>query len=262
MLGSFKGCLLAVLLFPLFCSAGTVHYMVMEDQGRPFQIEDAGTAHSGIITDLVYEIFRDGPHSLVTHTFPYLRMRANMQSGEYPNWLRYGSPVWGPLNDNLSDQAVVQAENILLVRKDSGIAFHTIQDLFGHQLILMRGFSYRELEPYLKAKQISDIRATSFATAYEMLNRGRGAAVSDVKIRMRYNAHWLGLVPEEYEVLDFSSVIPNYEIFLNMDPQMDPEIESFINQRLSVLKASGFVETLLLKYGPSADQFRIIQPGQ
>lgn len=246
------------LIMPAVSVAGTVHYMVMEDQGRPFQIEDAGTDHSGIITDLVYEIFRDGPHELITHTFPYLRMRANMQSGEYPNWLRYGSPVWGPLNENLTDTPVIEAENILLVRKDSGIKFRSIEDIFGHQLILMRGFSYRELDPYLKAKKISDIRATSFANAYEMLNRRRGAGVSDVKIRMRYNAHWLGLKAEEYDVIDFSSVIPNYEIYLNMDPEMDPEIQQFINQRLNELKTAGFIDELLEIYAPNQADFSVV----
>ncbi len=247
---------LALLLcLPVSAFAATVNYMVMEAQGRPFQIEENGQNQRGIITDLVYEIFREGPHQLVTHTFPYLRMRMHMQSGEYPNWLRYGSPVWGPLNENLSELPVVQAQNILLVRRDSGIRFRSIEDLFGHQLILMRGFSYRELDPYLKASQIADLRVTSFAKAYEALDRGRGVGVSDIKIRMRYNAAWLGLNAEDYQVVDFSSIIPNYDIYLNMDPEMDPEVQVFINRRLKELKADGFIDRLVAEYAPNAEAF-------
>lgn len=67
---------------PVISQAEVVHYMEMAEQGGPFQIVDKEGKRSGIITDIVFEIFKNSPYKLKVHTWPYLRMRQNMRSGK------------------------------------------------------------------------------------------------------------------------------------------------------------------------------------
>ncbi|EOG7627376.1 amino acid ABC transporter, partial [Vibrio parahaemolyticus] len=43
-------------------------------------------------------------------------------------------------------------------------------------------------------------------------------------------------------------VIPDYSIYLAFSPEMKPEVQHFINQRLSDLKASGEIDNIVKHY--------------
>lgn len=222
--------------------------MEMAKQGGPFQIIDQDGSRSGIITDVVFEIFKNSPHQLKIHTWPYLRMKQNMKSGKYPGWLRYGAKAWGPMNDNLSDKPVIKVKNVLLVRKENPFKFSNIQDLFDNRIILIVGFSYRELKPYIQSKKIGEIRVKSFEKAYRAMDLDRGVGVPDMQVRMLYNLKTQGRDIQRYNIFDFSSVIKNYGIHLNMDPAISKDIQAFINTRLNTLLNSGFVDKTIKKY--------------
>ncbi len=230
--------------------AATVHYMAMLDQGAPFQIEVAGQPSSGIITDIVDEIFRGSAHRLEIHRLPVSRMHREIASGRYHNWIRYSAPTWGGANSNLSDDPILVAENVLVMARDARMPVTQLEDLFGQQLILVYGFSYPELKPYIDQGRIGVTWVKGYSQSYTALLEGRGIALSDIRVRMRYNLCRLGLERERYAALDFSQVMPDYRIHLNMDPEMDPDVQAFINTRLHELRENGFVDAVIRRYIP------------
>ena len=90
--------LISVVLFMLntsLANANKIDYYVIAEQARPFQIETKGADHSGIVTDIVKEVFKDSDHQLNYHTYPFNRMISILSSQDQGNWITYGSPHWG-----------------------------------------------------------------------------------------------------------------------------------------------------------------------
>ena len=57
-----------------YAMASEVNYYVIADQARPFQIEQQGEQHSGIVTDIVSAIFAESDYEVKYHTYPFKRM--------------------------------------------------------------------------------------------------------------------------------------------------------------------------------------------
>lgn len=239
---------LMLIIHSIGVQADTVNYLVMSKAGRPFQIEENGNHHEGIITDLVYEIFRNSKHTVVTHTFPYKRMQLYIQDQQFPNWLRYGSPDWGPLNSNLTDEPVFLAKNVIVSTKSRQFSYHTPSDLLNQRVILIFGFQYPGLEQLLLQKKIDDIRVKDFESAYIALDARRGEGVVDFETRAKYNLKSLGRNINDYDISYLGNVEKDFAVHLNMAPEISPELQAFINRRLNELKGEAFVEKLIKKY--------------
>ncbi len=65
-----------------YAMASEVNYYVIADQARPFQIEQQGEQHSGIVTDIVSAIFAESDYEVKYHTYPFKRMISVLEAGE------------------------------------------------------------------------------------------------------------------------------------------------------------------------------------
>ncbi len=70
--------------------ASEVNYYVIAEQARPFQIEQQGEQHSGIVTDIVSAIFAESDYEVKYHTYPFKRMISVLEAGGEENWVTYG----------------------------------------------------------------------------------------------------------------------------------------------------------------------------
>jgi len=242
---------LAILSINLGAIAAEFNYLVISKYARPLQIEDQGQNHRGIITELVQEIFKGSVHTLNIHTYPFKRMIRNINQGMHPNWINYGTPAWGePQGSNLSQVPILSIKHVFVTAQDSAFQFSSVEDLFGQRIILLLGFDYQGLDQYLEQDKIASQRVQSFEAAFGMLARKDRATVGfvDMEIRAKYNLASMGLAAKNYRLSDFSSTIANFELSLSMDPNMEPALSHFINQRLQQLIDEGFVEHLSNKY--------------
>lgn len=231
--------------------AEQIDYFVIEKQAEPFQIKGDEGTHHGIISDVITEIFRNSKYQINTHAYPYLRMVMHLESGRYKNWISYGSPDWeGPQGDNLSSVPIMQTQNILLSAKELGNSFDKLSDLNGKTVILMKGFSYPTLQDHIDRGEIVEQRVNSFNSAFGIIDRKlpQYAGLVTMDIRGRYNLKVSNRNIDNYVLSDFSTVIPSYQIYLSFSSEFNPEIKSFVNERLATLIASGFVEAVIEKY--------------
>jgi len=235
------------LLYAISATGQEVHYMVIEKQARPFQIEHAGKGHSGIITELVRKIFADSPYTLTIHTYPFNRMISVLQRQEHQNWLTFGSPAWQGLQaKNLSESPVIKVSHTLLSLNSSGYHFSGRDDLKGDNIILLHGFDYPGLEQYITDGTVNEFRVKDYPAAFRMLERGLSDfAFVEIDLRIRYNLKALNKDPSHFRSDDFSSVISDYPIHLAMSPTIDQSLEQFINHRLDELLTDGTVERLI-----------------
>lgn len=231
----------------------TVDYFVIAKHARPFQIEYQGDAHSGIVTELVHEIFADSPYTLKTHTYPFNRMIQMLQSGRHHNWITYGSPVWpGPQSANLSTDSLMQVRHVVLSRKERNFQFRQIDDLYGKSVVLFLGFDYPGLTPYLEKGHIEQQRVHNYDAAFRILDRGlvikRTETLVDMSIRIRYNLAQTRRKTEHYRLDDFSAVIPPYPLHLAFSPDIHPEISDYANRKLRQLKRNGTLDHIIARY--------------
>lgn len=124
-------------------TAEEVNYYVIADQARPFQIEQQGQQHAGIVTDIVNAIFANSDYKVNFHTYPFKRMISVLEAGGEENWLTYGSPDWGRVqSENLSKEPIYTVKHVLVSSSDAPFKFNTMQDIKGRSIVLLLGFDY------------------------------------------------------------------------------------------------------------------------
>lgn len=230
--------------------AKTVNYFVIAKQAMPFQIIEAQKHHSGIVSDIVQQLFTESEYQIDYHTYPFNRMISLLESGQEHNWLTYGSPNWGGVQaENLSQEAIYKVRHGLLTNAKSNFRFRKISDMQGKIFVLLDGFDYPTLMPYIESGMIEELRVKDYASAFRILDKMPDDAVFvEMKSRIKYNLKMQSQPLDKYNLQDFSKVIASYPIYLALDPQMDAGMQDFINQRLSALKDTGQLKRIVRNY--------------
>ncbi|USD42369.1 ABC transporter substrate-binding protein [Vibrio sp. SCSIO 43135] len=230
--------------------AETINYYVISQQAQPFQIEEQGSNHSGIVTDIVKAVFDGSDYELAYHTYPFNRMITVLEAGGEENWVTYGSPNWGSVQaENLSDKPIYTVRHTLVTSTKSPFNFADMSSLNGKGVVLLHGFDYPELIPYIEKGDVAEIRVKNYQSAFRVIQRTAGeAAFVEMSSRVSYNLDKLQLDRDLYRMEPFSLVIPDYYIHLAFSKQMKPEIQDFINDRLEEMRTSGELDDIIGNY--------------
>lgn len=230
--------------------AADIAYMVIEKQARPLQIEEYSHNHSGIVTDVVRELFAGSKYQVTVHTLPFKTMIEDLQAGRYINWLTFGSPSWGGVQaENLSAHSLLTVTHSLTTTAANPLIFTDIRDLYGKTAILLEGFDYPGLEEHIKPGGIRVVRVKNYPLAFKMLERlGSRGFLVEMKLRVLYNLRQEGLNIMDYKLQDFSSVIAPYNIHLAMPLHMPEEVQTHINNGLKAMHESGRLQEIIGSY--------------
>ncbi|MCK6261723.1 transporter substrate-binding domain-containing protein [Vibrio sp. ZSDE26] len=245
-------CFISVLYFSasLAFAAQPVNYYVIAEQAQPFQIEDKANEHSGIVTDIVKAIFEQSEHEITYHTYPFNRMISVLEAGGEKNWITYGSPNWGSVQaENLSDIPIYTVKHAIVMSSMNPVNFVGMHSIANKGVVLLRGFDYAELQPYIDEGAVNEVRVKDYQAAFRVVKRTPGEmAFIEMESRVKYNLDKLGLDSAKFDIQPFSNVIADYPIYLAFSSEMDPELQAFINQRLTTLKEEGKLESIISKY--------------
>ena len=203
-----------------------------------------------MVSDIVEAVFDDSQYEINYHTYPFNRMIDKLDARENPNWVTYGSPSWGNIQSiNLSKDPIYNVKHVLLSSGKKPFEFNTIDDLDGKAVVLLVGFEYPNLEPYIKQGKLNEIRVKDYTAAFRVLNRAPGDTVFvEMESRIKYNLNEQKLSIDDYQMQEFGSVINNYPIHLAFDPEMDPKLQTFIDQRLDQMKDDGRLDDIVQSY--------------
>lgn len=226
-----------------------VNYYVIAKQAAPFQIE-TDNLHSGIVTDIIQAIFEDSNYKLHYHTYPFNRMISILENDDDTNWITYGSPGWGgPQAENLSDIPIYTVNHVLVSHSNSTFDFNHIEDIENKIIILLHGFDYPQLAPYLNQGKIEELRVKDYDAAFRVLQKlPEDTAFVEMESRINYNLKKSNKNKSQYNIQSFSNVIPNYPIYLAFSPNMDHDLQMFINKKLTKIKDNGQINKILDKY--------------
>ncbi|OAN11529.1 amino acid ABC transporter [Photobacterium jeanii] len=230
--------------------ATDVNYYVIAKQAAPFQIEENNTQHSGIVTDIVKKVFENSEYHINYHSYPFNRMITLLEAGGEHNWITYGSPSWGGVQaENLSAEPIYTVKHVLLSSNKNAIEFKNMDDMKDKVVVLLHGFDYPQLVPYISKGEVEELRVKDYQAAFRIIKKLQGdAGFVEMASRIKYNLDKQGLDSKSYKTQSFSKVIPDYPIYLAFDPKMDKTLQTFINQRLEKLRASGDLDSIINKY--------------
>lgn len=241
--------LLALVTF-ISNAATEINYMVIQDQAQPFQNHLNKKQHTGIITDIVKEIFSGPEYEVKIHTLPFNRMISMLEKGDIENWITFGSPSWpGIQSANLSKSAILNVQHSLLTSTQQNFDINSAEDLFGKTVVLLHGFDYPGLEEHIANKRIKAIKVKSYKSAFKVIDRLKDkAGFVEIDLRIMYNLNKEDLAAENYNFHNFSKVIKNYDLHLAMSPKFNKDIQEHLDKELNKLHQSGSVEKIIKAY--------------
>ncbi len=240
----------SIIVVTFSVKAEVINYMVIQSQAQPLQIEEYNQNHRGIVSDIVYQIFNHSDYRLNTVTLPFKQLISDLESSRYQNWITVGSPNWeGIQAKNLSKTAILSVKHHLIINKNDSFNYKSISDLDNKVIILLTGFDYPVLEEYIKEKRIKEIRAKNFSAAFKLLKRlGNRACFIEMDLRIKYNQKLLKIRNSQFTYQSFSSVIPDYNVHLAFDSNMDTKVSSFINEKLKSMHQTSALSEIISKY--------------
>ncbi|MGF1727587.1 substrate-binding periplasmic protein [Photobacterium nomapromontoriensis] len=248
-----KKTLLSASVLLSFSSYGTaiepVNYYVITEQAAPFQIEN-NNLHQGIISDIVTAVFQDSHYQIRYHSYPFNRMITLLEAGGEPNWITYGSPQWGGVQaNNLSEDSVYNVKHVLVSSSKQPFTFKSISDLEDKVVVLLHGFDYPQLVPFIEKGHIEELRVKDYGAAFRVINKlPADTAFIEMESRVKYNLDRQHKNRNDFSIQSFDAIIPSYPIHLAFDPNMDDDLQHFINKRIVELKSSGDIDKIIDKY--------------
>ena len=137
----------------------------------------------------------------------------------------------------------------ILTHAKSDLVYRDFKDVKDKVFILLNGFDYPSLQPFIDSGEINELRVKDYAAAFRILDRmPQDAIFVEMTSRIKYNLKLLSRNLNDYKLQDFSALIPSYPIYLALDPNMDSDIQKFINQQLSILSKSGTLQEIINRY--------------
>jgi polar amino acid transport system substrate-binding protein len=229
-------------------------YFVIEGQAAPLQIEQNGSQHRGIVSDLVFLLTDSLGISVNVVSLPFKRMVSEMKKPEARNWLAYGSPAWqsnskvSVQSDCLFSDPILEVTHSLVTRVDDEFTLDSVQDLFGQRLITLHGFDYPGLASYFEQGSIQRLNVKSLNSAFKAVAARRGLGFVGMDIRVAYNFSASSIPRSNYRIQDLSFLIPSYPVHLSVDCRMDRALQQSLNEGYRSLIDSGSVERVLNQY--------------
>ncbi|MCL1140399.1 substrate-binding periplasmic protein [Shewanella pneumatophori] len=248
----------AILLFgysPFHSKACELTYLVIANQAEPFQINTSNhQSHSGIISDVVSLLAAKKPFSYTTHVMPFKRYVHEIKKQTYSNWISYGSPMWRTTADNryqnkrLSKQPLFRASHLLVQRNSDPQHYQQVEDLFGKTVILLKGFDYPGLAPYIASGQIKKIGFKSHQSALNALNNQRGDLFVEMESRIRYAIKQHNIDPNTFKFTDIAHITPSLNIHLAFGNGVKQTTVDWIDDQIIIMKATGKLEAIINRY--------------
>jgi len=229
----------------IHAKAENINYFVIGSTAAPFQIEEKNSKNKGIITELVNKLFGSST-KITTKVFPFKRYIKALESSKDP-WVTYGSDSWGgPQSWNISKEYLFQVEHVFFSKK--GTKINKMSDLFDKRIILITGFEYPDLDKHIKTGRIKVIRVNNHESAISAVDKGRGIAFPEMKLRLSYHLRQMQKKTSDYSLNTIPGVLAPYKIFLAYSKDFSPVLKKEFDDKILRYKKTGIMKKIIDKY--------------
>lgn len=235
-------------------AAGEVTYLIADGAAEPYQIASVKpdqTAHSGILTDILFSALHESGTAITSIVRPYKRIKLEFLAQRHLHWIYYGSPSW--LDERVlelgkySEIPLLESSYSLIGLAASGTP--TLGEIHAKKVIVIHGYSYYpSFYHWVAANDIQLIFAPSPRHALAMLKQKRGDFYMAESVRALWQARQSKVPLTELHMLDFSSIIPPSVVYFLFDKRIPAQTRQRIDRRLQELKESGELDSMIARY--------------
>lgn len=215
---------------------------IYESTYPPFFFQDQDQNTKGIIFDVIREIADElGTQIKVTKT-PRKRLENFVESGKID-----AVPLakeWSINPDKfIFSQALIEAKDVIMVRKDYSLVVHSTKDLKGYVGTVF-GYQYPSLNPLFNTNQI--VRIDARGGTEDLLVLLINKRVDKVIIN-EYVAKWMIKNGKNKSFKFLNPIVDSVGFTVLFNKKHATYVEKF-NQELGKLKESGFIAKTIKKY--------------
>lgn len=250
---SIKSAVTVLLLgFQPLVNAEELHYYVVEDLAKPFQIEDKNLSQRGFITDVVSKIATELNLTLSTHIAPSQRVEKLLAEETFDNWIAYDSPAWNSivLGTPLS-QPLLQVTHSMAHCDNPLTPAHILK---GKTVAILKQFRYPGLSKLEARGEIELRKVKTYDQGFELLDLGRVDGFAEMDTRLRYYLQSERPNAKCAQITSISSVEPPYPLYLVVNKHMNKDIRNAINEAFLNLIQDGFVDRTLASYRTAPEE--------
>lgn len=230
-----------------------IHFLIAEGASEPYQIVStiSGSAHSGVLTEVLQLALRDSGVQMTSVVRPYKRIKVDILARAHPNWVSYGSPAW--LDERVlqmgeySRLPILQSPYVLASLRNDLVP--DLGDLRVKKVIVILGYTYfPSFQHWVSARNIELVYAPSHRHALSMLRHGRGDFYLAEEIRVRWQIRDAGMKADDFHLLDFSAILPESVLYFLFDKRMPARIKADISHRLKHMRDQGAIAEIVNRY--------------
>ncbi|MCP5162257.1 MAG: hypothetical protein H7A00_11405 [Hahellaceae bacterium] len=230
--------------------AETINYMTVLEKSKPFQINDGTKSQGGLVTEIVEAIFSGTDYQLHTHIFPVARIYYEIESRNHPNWIAYDAKVWNSLiaSGEFVESPLFTVNHALLTCNPTIQNIGSAEDIQGWTLATLKQFQYLELDRLADQGRVKLQQVDRYEAGIQMAARSHVQGFVEMALRLKYNLRQLESPAPCLHFVDFSALIPPFDIYLSVDRKMSDKTKAFILHRIEEMKRTHQLEKLLAQW--------------
>ena len=237
---------------PPLINAEELHYYVVEDLAKPFQIEDESLSQRGFITDIVQEIAKNLDLTLSTHVAPSQRVEKLLAEETFDNWIAYDSPAWESIVLGIPlSQPLLQVTHSIAHCDNPLTPPHAIQ---GKTVAILKQFRYPGLSKLEASGEIELRKVKTYEQGFELLDLGRVDGFAEMDTRLRYYLKNERPNAKCAQITSIPNVEPPYPLYLVVNKHMNKKMRDAINESFLNLVKDGFVDRTLTSYRKTPEE--------
>lgn len=239
--------------------AAKVHYLVVDEKTRPFQIVEDNQSRGGIVSDMVDAIFAGTDYEVTHQVLPVNRLRVQVHENRVNHWVAFDAPVWNSFGKEgeMLPQPLFNTRHVLLTcRPDLPAKITSIDQLDSLSVVMLRHFDYLAISEAGERGQLQAVPVDRFEAGLNLVQLGRADGFVEMVSRLRY---YLMDYPGDkscFREVDLSQIIPEYPIHLSVDRDWSEAFRNLVSERLEELAGSGELDRIYQKYVPAGGPAR------
>ncbi|MDO3386888.1 hypothetical protein QWI17_13660 [Gilvimarinus sp. SDUM040013] len=225
-------------------------YLISAFASQPYQVSPPQNGYSGIVTEVLDLVVANSQISVSERVLPYRRLQRGLQEQIFQRWVSYAAPVW--LAPEVKALTWVSSTPLFSTSYQlAGLApnINNPLEAQAQRIIIIDGYRYGgSFSAWVQALGHVLVEAPSHAQALAMLRKDRGDLYVAEDVRIHWEAMRAGIGPDDLALYDFSSIIPDSDVFLIADAGLAEAEKKWLEARLKALQNSGELRRIYDRY--------------
>lgn len=230
-------------------SPQTLNYLVVSEIAAPFQITEGDLTQGGIVTEILESVLSGGPYQTHEMLMPSPRLIHQIEHNAIQNWVVYTAKPWGLFREqgSILDVPLFTVTHSVATCRNLNLASE--KSIEGLLLAKLDGFHYLRLDELIRSGHVKEFAVNTYQEGLDLARLGRVDGFVEMTLRLQYHRRQVPLEEDCLKLVDFRSIIPDYDIYLMVDKTLPDDVKTDLTARIRRARESGEVAKILATWG-------------